>query len=409
MSGGAEEASVAAMKTKIMLAMAGAILFSASIPAQAADAQFRAFVGKLWPQAQAAKIKRNTFERAFAGVDEPDPLVLKMASNQPEFTSTTSQYVLKAVTPARIETGRRMLVTHARLLSALEEKYGVDRHVLLAIWGMESNFGQDKGSMGVMRSLATLAYHGARSKYAKPQIIAALKILQSGVVRPESFVGSWAGAMGHTQFIPTSYLAFAVDWTGDGVRDIWGSEADALASTANYLAKSGWSSTRPWGWEVMLPENFDRALIGRANPRSIAEWKTLGVVPAHGNFADAGTKGFIIVPQGLNGPAFLVTQNFNAIMAYNESHSYAIAVGHLADRIRGERPIKTAWPDQSISLSFAERVEMQKRLIGHGFATGGTDGRFGARTYEAILAFQKSRRLTLDGEPTRALLIELRK
>jgi membrane-bound lytic murein transglycosylase B len=398
------------MKTKLIhLALFLAALLGSYGSSFARDQDFEAYVAKLWPEAQAAEIKRETFARAFAGVGEPDPLVLKMASNQPEFTSTTSQYLLKAVTPARIETGRRMLSAHARLLSAIEAKYGVDRHILVAIWGMESNFGQDKGSMGVMRSLATLAYHGARRSYAKPQLIAALKILQSGVVRPEVFLGSWAGAMGHTQFIPTSYRAFAVDWTGDGVRDIWGSEEDALASTANYLAKSGWSSSRPWGWEVVLPQKFDRSLIGRARPRKISEWRKLGVTPANGSFDGADSKAFIIVPQGLDGPAFLVTQNFNAIMAYNESHSYAIAVGHLADRIRGMGPILASWPDQNIELSFAERVEMQKRLIGHGFATGGTDGRFGARTYEAILAFQKSRRLRLDGMPTRALLVELRK
>jgi membrane-bound lytic murein transglycosylase B len=398
------------MKRKLIqtILIAPVLLFTAGA-SSAADRDFEAYIAKLWPQAQAAKIKRETFSRAFAGVDEPDPLVLKMAGNQPEFTSTTSQYLMKAVTPARIETGRRMLDTHVQLLSALEAKYGIDRHILLAIWGMESNFGQDKGSMGVMRSLATLAYHGTRRNYAMPQIIAALKILQSGVVRPEGFLGSWAGAMGHTQFIPTSYIAFAVDWTGDGVRDIWGSEADALASTANYLAKSGWSSSRPWGWEVALPQGFDRSLIGRAKPRRISEWKKIGVTPANGSFRGIDSKAFIIVPQGIDGPAFLVTQNFNAIMAYNESHSYAIAVGHLADRIRGRGPILAAWPDQNIELSFAERVEMQKRLIGHGFATGGTDGRFGARTYEAILAFQKSRRLRLDGVPTRALLVELRK
>lgn len=396
-------------RVMILIAAAGLLGAANSGPAQAADKEFRAFIGSLWPQAQAAKIKRATFEAAFAEVEDPDPTVLKMASNQPEVTSTTSQYLLKAVTPARIEKGRAMLAARAELLSALERKFGVDRHILLAIWGMESNFGQDKGSMGVMRSLATLAYQGSRKSYARPQIVAALKILQSGVVSPGNFVGSWAGAMGHTQFIPTSYLAFAVDWTGDGVRDIWGSEADALASTANYLAKSGWSAARPWGWEVELPAGFDRSLIGRAHPRSVAEWRKIGVKSVRGNFGNPQGKAFIIVPQGIDGPAFLVTQNFNAIMAYNESHSYAIAVGHLADRIRGMGPIAGHWPDQEIALSFAERVEMQKRLVRHGFPTGGTDGRFGARTYEAILAFQKSRRLKLDGLPTRALLVELRR
>jgi membrane-bound lytic murein transglycosylase B len=393
----------------LLLSAAAAFTLAWCAPAGAYDAGFRKFVEGLWPVAAQAKIKRATFERGFAGVDEPDPAVLKLANNQPEITSTTSQYLSKAVTPARIETGKAMLQEKAALLDALEKRYGVDRHILLAIWGIESNFGKDKGSMGVMRSLATLAYHGARSTYARPQIIAALRILQSGVVTPQGFTGSWAGAMGHTQFIPTSYISFAVDWTGGGVRDIWGSEADALASTANYLAKSGWSSSRPWGWEISLPQDFDRSLIGRARPRSIAEWKKIGVRPVRGDFGGVDGKAFIIVPQGLDGPAFLVTQNFNAVMAYNESHSYAVAVGHLADRIAGKGPIVAQWPEQAINLSFAERVEMQKRLIGHGFTTGGTDGRFGARTYEAILAFQKKRRLALDGVPTRALLVELRK
>jgi membrane-bound lytic murein transglycosylase B len=395
--------------TLVRAAAAAAFITTSCGFASAGDAEFRAFVEKLWPQVASAKVKRETFERAFNGVNEPDPLVLRMADNQPEFTSTTSQYLLKAVTQARIDTGRAMLARHAELFSKLEDKYGVDRHILAAIWGMESNFGQDKGSMSVMRSLATLAYHGRRKDYALPQIIAALKILQSGVVAPQRFTGSWAGAMGHTQFIPTSYLAFAVDWTGDGLRDIWNSQADALASTANYLAKSGWSSSRRWGWEASLPRNFDRSLIGRTRPRSLAEWHKIGVEPLNGSFSPNKTKAFIIVPQGLDGPAFLVTQNFNAIMAYNESHSYAIAVGHLADRIAGAGPIVSPWPDQDIQLSFSERVEMQKRLIRQGFPTGGTDGRFGARTYEAILAFQKSRRLDLDGLPTRALLVELRK
>jgi membrane-bound lytic murein transglycosylase B len=398
------------MKRELLVLSAAAVFTIAwCAPAGAYDAGFRKFVEGLWPVAAQAKIKRITFERGFAGVDEPDPAVLKLANNQPEFTSTTSQYLLKAVTPARIETGKAMLREKADLLKALEKRYGVDRYILLAIWGIESNFGKDKGSMAVMRSLATLAYQGARSDYARPQIIAALRILQSGVVTPESFTGSWAGAMGHTQFIPTSYMAFAVDWTGDGVRDIWGSEADALASTANYLAKSGWSSSRPWGWEISLPQDFDRSLIGRARPLSIADWKKIGVRPARGDFGAVDAMAFIIVPQGLDGPVFLVTQNFNAVMSYNESHSYAVAVGHLADQIAGKVPIVASWPQQAIELSFGERVEMQKRLIGHGFQTGGTDGRCGARTYEAILAFQKKRRLALDGVPTRALLVELRK
>jgi membrane-bound lytic murein transglycosylase B len=381
-----------------------------AVPAQAGDSGFQNYVEELWPSAKASKISRATFERAFQGVDEPDPEVLKLARNQPEFTSTTSQYLGKAVTPARIESGQAKLTEKARLLAALERKYGVDRHILVAIWGMESNFGKDKGSMGVMRSLATLAYDGRRRSYAHPQIVAALRILQSGVVPVHHFTGSWAGAMGHTQFIPTSYLAYAVDWTGDGVRDLWNSEDDALASTANYLAKAGWSSASSWGWEVRLPANFDRSLIGRKRPRKVSAWRKLGIEPvAGGSFGRADAESFIIIPQGIAGPAFLVTRNFLAIMAYNESHSYAVAVGHLADRIRGLGPIVSAWPDQSMELTYAERVEMQKRLTARGFQTGGSDGRLGARTYEAILAFQKSRGMRLDGEPSRAVLEALRR
>ena len=247
------------------------------VPAGAADPAFRKSIEALWPTAKGAKISRGTFDAAFAGVTDPDPAVLKLAANQPEFTSTTSEYLAKAVTPARIATGREVLAAKAGLLSAIESRYGVDRHILLAIWGIESNFGKDKGAMHVMRSLATLSYRGRRRDYARPQIVAALKILQSGVVSASNFTGSWAGAMGHTQFIPTSYLAYAVDWTGDKKRDIWNSEADALASTANYLDKSKWSSAVPWGWEVKLPAGFNNGLIGRQNMRAIGAWAKLTI------------------------------------------------------------------------------------------------------------------------------------
>ena len=374
-----------------------------------ADAKFVAFIETLWPRAKQAGISRELFDSAFAGITEPDPVVLKLAQNQPEFTSTTSQYLEKAVTTARIETGQQMKSEDAKLLAAIEKKYGVDRHILLGIWGMESNFGKDKGSMKVMRSLATLIYAGRKKDYARQQYIAALKILKKGVVKPDTFTGSWAAAMGHTQFIPTSYLAYAVDWTGDGTKDIWGSKEDALASTANYLAKAGWKAGRPWGWEVTLPKAFDKALIGRSKWRKVSAWAKLGIVPAKGgSFGAAEAEAFVMVPQGARGPAFLVTRNFFAIMDYNFSHSYAVAVGHLGDRIRGDGPIAAAWPAADYDLSFAERVELQRRLSAKGFETGGSDGRFGARTFEAILAYQKQAGLALDGVPSRKLLNHLR-
>jgi membrane-bound lytic murein transglycosylase B len=385
-------------------------LFLAAGPAFA-DAKFEAFVqNTIWPHVKSAGVSRDLFDRAFAGITEPDQAVLKLAKTQPEFTSTTSEYLAKAVTPIRIETGQAMKAENSKLLAAIEKRYGVDRHVLLGIWGMESNFGKDKGSMSVLRSLATLIYAGRKRDYAKKEIIAAFKILKSGIRTPDNFTGSWAAAMGHTQFIPNSYISFAVDWTGDGKRDIWGSKEDALASTANYLAKAGWTIDRPWGWEVNLPPKFNRALIGRSFWRPVSEWMKLGITPAGGGkFNAPQADAFVMIPQGIDGPAFLVTKNFLAIMDYNLSHSYAIAVGHLGDRIRGGAAIQAAWPDVSFDLSLDERVEMQKRLSGMGFETGGADGRFGARTYEAVIGFQHKVGLPMDGKPSRKVLERLRK
>lgn len=376
-----------------------------------ADATFEAFVQKtLWPRVKVAGFSRDLFDRAFAGITEPDPAVIKLAGNQPEFTSTTSEYLAKAVTPIRTETGQAKKAEEAKLLAAIESKYGVDRHILLGIWGMESNFGKDKGSMSVMRSLATLAYSGRRKKYANEQLIAAFRILKRGVVSADNFKGSWAAALGHTQFIPTSYISYAVDWTGDGVKDIWNSKEDALASTANYLAKAGWKADRPWGWEVTLPDDFNRGLIGRAKWRGVAEWQKLGIERADGaKFGSPQADAFVMVPQGLDGPRFLVTRNFLAIMEYNISHSYALAVGHLGDRIRGKGPILAAWPAVDFDLSFAQRVDLQQRLNAMGFETGGSDGRFGARTYEAIIAFQKNAGLPINGTPSAKLLRQLKK
>lgn len=374
-----------------------------------ADAKYEAFIQSLWPQVKAAGISRDLFDRAFAGITEPDQLVLKQAAVQPEFSSTTSAYLEKAVTPIRIDSGQKAKADNSALLAAIEKKYGVDRHVLLGIWGMESNFGRDLGSMPVMRSLTTLLYAGRKKDYAREQLIAAFKILQKGIRTPDKFTGSWAAAMGHTQFIPTSYLSYAVDWTGDGKRDIWGSKEDALASTANYLAKAGWLNDRPWGWEVQLPPKFNRALIGRSKWRTVAEWNKLGIKPATAkSFSAPNAKAFVMIPQGIEGPAFLVTQNFMAIMDYNQSHSYALAVGHLADRVRGAGPFVGSWPDVTYDLSFEQRVELQRRLSKAGFGTGGADGRFGARTYEAIIAYQQKAGLPLNGKPSLALLQHMR-
>ena len=385
-----------------------ALMLAFAVPAQA-DAKFEAFIQSLWPRVEKAGFSRDLFDKAFAGITEPDPVVIKLADNQPEFNSTTNEYIDKAVTQIRIDTGRSMLTQNAALLAAIQAKYGVDKKALLGIWGIESNFGKDMGSMKVMRSLATLMYYGNKKQYASEQLIAAFTILKRGIRPPDNFMGSWAGALGHTQFIPTTYLSSAADWTGDGKKDIWNSKEDALASTANYLSKSGWKGDRPWGWEVRLPEGFDRGLIGRRHWKPVSEWVKLGIKPAVGEqFSTPAASAFVMIPQGMDGPVFLVTQNFLALLAYNYSHAYALAVAHLGDRIGGGPTIQAAWPPQKTDLSFKERVELQTRLSNKGFDTSGTDGRFGAKTYEAVLEFQKKSGLPLDGFPTRKVLERLR-
>ncbi len=391
------------MMRKLIVALMLGVL--ATTPARA-DAKFEAFIQTLWPSLKAQGVSRALFDAAFDGITEPDQVVLKQAATQPEFNSTTSEYLAKAVTQARISTGQKAAKENAKLLAALEKRYGVDKGVILGIWGVESNYGADLGSMKVMRSLATLLYAKRKVQYAREQLVAAFKILQSGIRQPSNFTGSWAAAMGHTQFIPTSYLSSSVDWDGDGKRDIWGSKQDALASTANYLAKAGWKSDRPWGWQVSLPDGFNKALIGRSHWKTVAEWKKLGIT---GDGLPASqAKAFVMIPQGPDGPAFLVTQNFMAIMAYNLSHSYALAVAHLGDRIFDGAEFTGTWPDTGFGLTFEQRVEIQKRLTAQGFDTGGSDGRFGARTYEAVLAFQKKTGLELDAKPSAKLLERLR-
>ena len=397
------------MRKILGIALAAALMF---VPEAAfADAKFEAFIQTLWPRVKSAGFSRELFDQAFAGITEPDAAVIKLANTQPEFKIATGDYLGTAVTPARIETGKAMAIANDSLLKAIEKKYGVDRCTVLGIWGMESNFGKDAGSMSVMRSLATLIYNGNKKEYAKVQLLSAFRILKSGVRSPDNFVGSWAGAMGHTQFIPSSYVSYAVDWSGDGKRDIWGSKEDALASTANYLAKAGWKIDRPWGWEVQLPANFDRTLIGRQHWKPVSEWIKLGIAPLSvKSFSAPQADAFVLIPQTINGPVFLVTRNFMAIMAYNQSHSYALAVGHLGDRIRGLAPFQASWPSAAVDLNPSQRVELQKRLNAMGIETGGAaDGRFGAQTYEAVLAFQKKKGLALDGQPTLKILELLRK
>jgi membrane-bound lytic murein transglycosylase B len=335
--------------------------------------------------------------------------VIELDRFQPEFVRPIWEYLDSAVSDTRIENGRRLRAEKAADLARIEERFGVDREVVLAIWGLESAFGANYGSIPVIESLATLAFDGRRQEFAEEQLMAALRILQAGDITPRRMVGSWAGAMGHTQFIPTSFESYAVDFTGDGRRDLWAPDAlDALASTANYLARFGWQRGVPWGVEVRLPQGFDYAQADE-RPRAAAEWNRLGVrtmagaqVPDHGAAA-------LILPAGARGPAFVTFPNFRVIRRYNNATSYALAVGHLADRIRGAGPFVAEWPRGERALSRSEKEEMQRMLTALGFDTQGTDGVIGPNTRAAIRAFQTSRGLPADGNDTAALLDALRR
>ena len=353
-------------------------------------------------------IQPAVFDAAFRGVDV-NPVVVRLDSRQAEFTKPIWEYLDGAASSTRVEAGRAKRSQLDPTLAAIERRYGVDRQVVLAIWGMESNYGGDRGSIPVIESLATLAYEGRRRAFAEEQLIAALRILQSGDVDPSQMVGSWAGAMGHTQFIPTSYLSTAVDFTGDGRRDVWSNDpTDALASAANYLAKAGWQQGRPWGLEVRLPEGFNYGSADQSNRRPVTDWRARGVTLLDGSpLPDHGTAA-IIAPAGARGPAFAIYQNFYVIKTYNNATSYAMGVGHLGDRIMGGGTIQGAWPRGERELSRTEKIELQERLIARGYDTGSTDGVIGPNTIQAIRAYQARAGLTPDGFATASLLSGLR-
>jgi len=369
----------------------------------------RAFIETLWPAAQAHGIARPLFERATADF-LPDPEVIELGLRQPEHQKAPGAYVTTLVDQARIDAGRRLAVQHAALLASIEAAYGVDRHILLAIWGIESRYGTEKGSRSVIRSLATLAMADVRrAVFWKRELIAALRMLQDGAISAEKFVGSWAGAGGHTQFIPSTYRAHAVDFDKDGRRDIWETVADALASAANYLRTSGWTAGMPWGFEVILPPGFDFGWSAPGRTRTLPEWRAAGVkAVARGSNLPVGQPLQLFLPAGASGPAFLVSGNFRAIMRYNQSSAYALAVGHLADRIAGGTALAASWPAGDKPLSRAEREELQTLLAVWGLDTGGPDGIIGDRTRAAIRATQRALKLAEDGYPSIELLHRLR-
>ena len=379
-------------------------------PPAAKVAGMQGWVQSFRAQARAQGISDATLDRAFQGVTY-NPEVMRRSQNQAEFKKSLWEYLENAVSEKRQNNGRAALAQYGGVLNRVEATYGVDKEVVTAVWGMESTYGERRGDMPVIEALSTLSHEGYRDGFFRSQLIGALRILQSGDIDPAHMSGSWAGAMGHTQFIPTTYLAYAADFTGDGRRDIWSNDpSDSLASTANYLAKSGWQRGLPAAVEVTLPAGFNMGLAGKGKRRSVSEWQSLGVRQASSRpLPPAGASTELIVPGGRNGAAFLITRNFHAILRYNNADSYALAVAHLADRLKGYPGLANPWPADHPGLRIEQRKEMQELLTARGFDTQGVDGNVGSNTISAIRAYQQARGLPVTGEPSAALLDQLRR
>lgn len=354
-------------------------------------------------RARAKGVAASTLNTAFANAAFI-PHIIELDNRQPEFNRAIWDYLDSAVSDLRVTHGDDKLAQYDRLSQRIQDQYGVSRTIITAIWGIESNYGSNFGHYETIDALATLGYDGRRESFAENQLYAAMKILAAGDISRDDMRGSWAGAMGHTQFLPTSFLAYAVDGDGDGKRDIWGSIPDVMASTAHYLAKNGWRRGQAWGREVVLPANFDYTQADGDTHRSTAAWQSTGVhaIDSRGmpDFDSAG----IIAPAGAKGPAFIVGPNFRTILRYNNATSYALAVGLLSDRLAGEPGVQTAWPRDLASLSNTQVRQLQSGLNALGYGSGTPDGIVGPNTRSGIRAFQRDHGLTADGYPTTQLL-----
>lgn len=403
-----------ALATLLGLAVTGPLYAApAGTGAPAGTQQSRSFeqwLTEFTRTARNAGIEGWALEQAFTGISA-DPSIIRADESQPEFTRPVWQYLEGALSSWRIARGKAVLAEHRRTLDLIEERYGVDRYTLVAIWGMESNYGQQMGDKNIIRSLATLAWHGRRAAFWEDQLMAALRILQNGDVSSRAMIGSWAGAMGQTQFMPTTYLEHAVDFDGNGKRDIWNSSADALASAANYLNNSDWQRGAGWGHEVRLPTLFDHALADGEQRKPLAEWLQLGVEldgAASLSAEQLQQEASIFLPAGYRGPAYLQLNNFRSILRYNNSTAYALAVGLLANGLQGEHFSLHRWPTEDLPLSRSERLELQQLLNDLGLATGTADGIIGVNTRKAIRGFQQLQDLPQDGYASKHLLERIR-
>lgn len=336
-----------------------------------------------------------------------DTEVLRLATRQPEYIRPPWAYLDTMLSPIRKKRGNQLLVEHKALFDKIETRYGVDRHILAAIWGIETNFGKHQGNMSVLRSLASLGHQGGRrTKFGRQQLLAALTIIENGDIDAPRMLGSWAGAMGQTQFIPTTYQAYAVDFDGDGKRDIWHNRGDALGSAAHYLQVSGWRGDVPWGYEVTLPSDFDFKQADMAIRKPLRKWRKQGVRAVAGALPNVKAQAALFLPAGYRGPAFLVTDNFRALLRYNTAHAYALAVGLLSDFYRSGASIQADWPLDARPLQPSELKTLQRHLTKAGYDTGGIDGILGQTTRAAIRRFQIDKGFVPDGYASAGLLTQ---
>ncbi len=369
---------------------------------------FQTWVSGLRDRALQAQIKGALFDRVMATL-HPLPEVLDKQTHQPETCLSLHDYMEITVSDDRIRTGRQKLRQYHALLMEIEARFGVDPEVIVAFWGLETGFGATRGHFPVIPALATLAHAGRRQAFFEGELIAALRIVQAGTIQLDAMLGSWAGAMGHGQFMPSSYLDFAVDFDGDGRSNIWGDDpTDALASIANYLSQQGWQKGQPWGGEVSLPDGFDHALTGLGRDRAVADWAALGVHPPCES-VPRDTPAAILLPAGARGTALMVFHNFHTILRYNRAESYAVAIGHLADRLAGAPPFVRGFPAGQRLLSRDQLCEVQTRLTSLGFDSQGSDGFMGPNTASAIRRFQSAQGLVADGFADLPLLERLRR
>lgn len=379
----------------------------AEVDSQAAEAahyaDFRAWREDFRRYAASQGVSEQTLTQALDNARYRER-VIELDRYQPEFVRPTWEYLDTAVSSTRINNGREKLADHRDTAEQMEQRYGVPAEIIVAIWGIESNYGSNFGSFSALDAFATLAYDGRRRDFARGELLAALRIIDSGDIPADEMIGSWAGAMGHTQFLPSSFEAYAVDGDGDGRRDIWGSIADVMASTANYLAKAGWQPGQTWGTEVNLPDDFDYAQTKR---RSRDAWAAQGVRAVSGELPDFDSAA-VIVPAGADGPAFMVGPNFRAILRYNNATSYALAVGTLSDAIAGRAGIQQSWPREQAPLTHDDVRELQRQLNAAGYNVGGADGIMGPNTRRGLREFQRDQGLTPDGFATQALLARLK-